>query len=78
MCLGELVQVTAVDDSGLQARDGRRTVRVCALTLDAPAQVGDWLLVHAGFALARIDAAEAAAALLLREHDITTTAREPT
>ena len=31
--------------------------------LDEPLEVGDWVLVHVGFALAKIDADEAAATL---------------
>ena len=33
------------------------------LMLDEPLEVGDWVLVHVGFALAKIDADEAAATL---------------
>ncbi len=73
MCLGELLRVTAVDADGLAAEDGRRTVRVSAVTLDEPVEVGDWLLVHAGFALARLDPAEAATARRLRGDDWVTT-----
>ncbi|WP_372592630.1 HypC/HybG/HupF family hydrogenase formation chaperone [Actinotalea sp.] len=71
MCLGELVQVTAVDAEGLWADDRGRTVRVSALTLDATPEVGQWLLVHAGFALARLEPEEAATARGLRGDDET-------
>lgn len=76
MCLGEVVQVTAVDDAGLEVVDGRRTLRVSALTLETPAQVGDWLVVHAGLALARLDPAEAADARRLRGLDPVPTSKE--
>ncbi len=67
MCLGIPGQVVAVVDpdqhlvtvdvSGVQ-----RTISVRLLS-DIGLGVGDWVLVHVGFALARIDEAEAAATL---------------
>jgi hydrogenase expression/formation protein HypC len=65
MCLGipgQLVEqpvdgVSRVDVSGV-----RRTVSV-AFTPEAG--LGDWVLIHVGFALARIDEAEAQATLAL-------------
>jgi hydrogenase expression/formation protein HypC len=44
----------------------RRTVNIGLLdTGDGGAQPGDWVLIHVGFALSRIDEAEAAATLQL-------------
>jgi hydrogenase expression/formation protein HypC len=44
----------------------RRTVNVGLLDTDeAGAQPGDWVLIHVGFALSRIDEEEAAATLRL-------------
>lgn len=55
MCLGELAQVVEVSDPGtVRARVGDRIVNVSLLTLDGPVAAGDWLQVHAGFALARL------------------------
>ena len=55
MCLGELAQVVDVTDARtVRARVGDRVVSVSLLTLDGPVAVGDWLQVHAGFALARL------------------------
>ena len=63
MCLGipgQIVEVGAdrpdlatVDIAGV-----RREIDV-SLLLDEPVAAGDWVLVHVGFALSRIDAEEA-------------------
>jgi hydrogenase expression/formation protein HypC len=45
----------------LDVAGGRRTVNVAML--EAPPALGDWLVVHAGFALQRVDEAEAERAL---------------
>jgi len=69
MCLGipgqvvELVdpvnQIATVDVSGV-----RRDVNVGLLALEGqPVAPGEWVLIHVGFALARIDEAEAAVTL---------------
>ncbi len=71
MCLGipgqivELVdepnQIAKVDVSGV-----RRNVNVGLLAFEGEHVVpGDWVLIHVGFALARIDERDAAAALEL-------------
>ena len=47
---------------------GRRVVNItCVVSEDRPASacIGDWVLVHVGFAMSRIDEAEAAATLAL-------------
>lgn len=69
MCLGipgELVELPE-DDSDLalvSVAGVRRRVNVGLLTEEKePLVVGDWILIHVGFALARIDEEEAAAAL---------------
>lgn len=70
MCLGELAEVTRVTGPARAAvRVGARTVIVSLLTLpdNAPVAPGDWLLVHAGFALARLTPHEAADAQEIRE-----------
>ncbi len=66
MCLGIPGQIVEISDPAqLRAKvdvDGvRREVSVALLGLDGPegAQVGDWVLVHVGFAMAKIDEAEA-------------------
>ncbi len=66
MCLGIPGQIVAISDpAALRAKvdvDGvRREISVALIGLDGPegARVGDWVLVHVGFAMARIDEAEA-------------------
>jgi hydrogenase expression/formation protein HypC len=71
MCLAIPGRITAVVDS--ERRLARvdvagvvRTINVGLLDSDgAGAQVGDWVLVHVGFALSRIDEEEAASTLAL-------------
>lgn len=65
VCLAIPTQVTAVEGQvatvnvqGVQAR-----VRLDAL--GEPVQVGDWLLVHAGFAIRKLDPADAQETLAL-------------
>ena len=46
----------------------RRTVNVALLDTDErPVRAGDWVLIHVGFALSRIDEREARATLALLE-----------
>jgi len=68
MCLGVPMQVVSVgDDSAIAEIDGVRR-EASLLMLSEPVAVGEYLLVHAGFAIARIDADEAEATLrLMRE-----------
>lgn len=69
MCLSELGRVVAVDPERRSATvdaDGR-VVRVSTVTLgldEPPPALGDWLVVHTGFAVERLD--EAAARDILR------------
>jgi len=73
MCLaipGQVVEITdaanrlaKVDVAGVQ-----RTVNVGLLDADgAGAEPGDWVLIHVGFALSKVDEDEAAATLRLLE-----------
>ena len=71
MCLGIPGQIVAIDDPATQmgvvdVSGVRRKVNLACVVDEAhpiDACVGDWVLVHVGFAMARIDAAEAAATL---------------
>jgi hydrogenase expression/formation protein HypC len=73
MCLGipgEIVEIlpdqpdlAKVDVSGV-----RRAINIGLITDEEP-RVGDWILIHVGFALAKIDEAEAQAALQML-HDM--------
>lgn len=79
MCLGEIGRVRelradarAVEGLGGMAGweavvdVGPRTLPVSLVTLDVPVAVGDWVVVHAGLALARLEEEQARTALALR------------
>jgi hydrogenase expression/formation protein HypC len=71
MCLGIPGQIVAISDAanalGIVNVSGikREINLVCIVSGDHPIEacVGDWVLVHVGFAMSRIDVAEAAATL---------------
>jgi hydrogenase expression/formation protein HypC len=75
MCLaipGRIIEM--VDEANRLARVDvagvRRTVNVGLLEAEAGgdgARVGDWVLIHVGFAISRVDEEEAAATLALLE-----------
>ena len=68
MCLGVVCQAVEVPDGeSALVLAGRRELVVSLLTLDEPVAPGDWLMVHAGFALARLTEQQAEEALALRE-----------
>lgn len=64
MCLGipgQIVEIHPADTDLATVDIGgvRRTIEV-GLLADEPLTPGDWVLIHVGFALSRIDEAEAA------------------
>ncbi|MDQ3612530.1 MAG: HypC/HybG/HupF family hydrogenase formation chaperone [Actinomycetota bacterium] len=66
MCLGIPGQIVEISDVAqlrvkVDVEGVRREVSVALIGLDGPdaAQVGDWVLVHVGFAMAKIDESEA-------------------
>jgi hydrogenase expression/formation protein HypC len=71
MCLGipgEVIEISPdhsdlakVDVSGV-----KRLINIALLSEDPP-QPGEWVLIHVGFALSKIDEAEAAAAMQFLE-----------
>jgi hydrogenase expression/formation protein HypC len=67
MCLGipgELIEaVPGQPDLARVDVNGVRRVINISLLADQPPRPGDWVLIHVGFALARIDEQEAASAL---------------
>jgi len=71
MCLAIPSQIVELLDNGMaRARVGNSEtyVTTCVSLLPEPAQVGDYMIVHAGFAMHRLDPAEAEASLgLLRD-----------
>ena len=60
MCLAYPVQVIAVEPDRTATVSWRgRSERISLLATDDPVAPGDWLLVHSGVALARLDAEDA-------------------
>lgn len=67
MCLGVPAEIVAFDE----AESGRAKVSLSGvermistdLLMDEDVKVGDWVLVHVGFAMSKIDAVEAATTL---------------
>jgi hydrogenase expression/formation protein HypC len=67
MCLGLPCELLALGPEGSAVvRSGRRTLGVSLMTLPEPVSVGDWVLVHSGYALARLTRQEALDALSVR------------
>ena len=60
MCLGIPAQLVALGPDGLATAEVSGVRREVSTALVPEARTGDWVLVHVGFALARIDATEAA------------------
>jgi hydrogenase expression/formation protein HypC len=69
MCIGIPTQLTAIDDNnGWINIDGcRKKIRLDLI--DSP-QVGDYVIVHAGFAIHKVDEQEALASLKLLHGNI--------
>ena len=71
MCLGIPAQIVHIDDAErmlatVEVGGVRRQVNIMCIVDDQhppDSCVGDWVLLHVGFALSRIDAAEAAETL---------------
>ena len=67
MCLGELCEILELGPGATAvARTDARTQTISLMTLDETVAPGDWVVVHSGFALARLDPDEADEALTLR------------
>jgi hydrogenase expression/formation protein HypC len=67
MCLGELAEVVGLDGERAEvATSGGRRTTVSLMVLAEPVAVGDWVVVHAGFALERVSPAEAQEAERIR------------
>ena len=68
MCLAIPAKIVELLDNGMaRARVGNSETYLTASValLPEPAQLGDYMIVHAGFALHRLDPSEAEATLLL-------------
>ena len=68
MCVGVPMQIIAIADDTARTEFNGVQQQASLMTLDEPVTVGDFVIVHAGFAIARLDPAEAAETLrLMRE-----------
>jgi hydrogenase expression/formation protein HypC len=65
MCLGIPGQLVEQPVDGLARVDVSGVRRTVSVAFTPEAGLGDWVLIHVGFALARIDEAEAQATLAL-------------
>lgn len=65
MCLGIPGRILAREEEQLARVDFGGVRRTVSIAFTPEAHVGDWVLVHVGFALATIDEAEAQATLRL-------------
>ncbi len=68
MCLAIPAEIIQITDDMATVRVGEALRKASLLLLPEPAQLGDYVIVHAGFALHKVDPAEAQESLrLLRE-----------
>jgi len=68
MCLAIPAEIIQISDDMATVRVGEALRKASLLLLPEPAQLGDYVIVHAGFALHKVDPVEAQESLrLLRE-----------
>jgi hydrogenase expression/formation protein HypC len=68
MCLAIPAEVVQIEDEMATVRIGDALRKASLMLLPEPAQLGDYLIIHAGFALHKVDPQEAQESLrLLRE-----------
>lgn len=65
MCLAVPMRIERLKDNGMAEVSALGAVRDAALDLTPQAQVGDYVLVHAGFAIEIVDAEYAAESIAL-------------
>jgi hydrogenase expression/formation protein HypC len=67
MCLAIPAQIVEIGDAeaGLATAEIAGVRRSVSIALCPEAELGDWVLIHVGFALSKVDEAEAHATLLL-------------
>ncbi len=58
MCLAIPMEITSIEDNVAQVEIGGVKNQVRLDIIDEPPQVGDFVIVHAGFALRRLDRQE--------------------
>jgi hydrogenase expression/formation protein HypC len=68
MCLGVPMQILEINDDMVVAEIDGVQREASLMMLGDPVEVGDYVIVHAGFAISRIDPAEAEETLrIMRE-----------
>ena len=65
MCLAVPSKIGAIDENGMAQVSVLGVERACSLRLTPDAQVGDYVLVHAGFAIQRVEEQDARETLSL-------------
>lgn len=65
MCLAVPSQVVSIDENRMAVVSVMGVERPCSLRLTPDAQVGDYVLVHAGFAIQRVEEQDARETLRL-------------
>lgn len=65
MCLAVPSKIVSVDDLGIATVSVMGVERTCSLRLTPDAKVGDYVLVHAGFAIQRVEEQDARETLRL-------------
>ncbi len=59
MCLGIPMQIKSIDGMDIVAETDGVKREASLMILDAEVQVGDYVIVHAGFAISKLDEKEA-------------------
>ena len=61
MCLAVPAEIIAIEDQIATCRvgEGNTTVTASLMVLDEEINIGDYLIIHAGFAIRKLDAVEA-------------------
>ncbi|MDR3640586.1 MAG: HypC/HybG/HupF family hydrogenase formation chaperone [Humidesulfovibrio sp.] len=61
MCLAVPAEVISIEDQVAACRvgEGETTVTASLMVLDEEIKIGDFLIIHAGFAIRKLDAVEA-------------------
>lgn len=61
MCLAVPIEIVEIEDDMATGRvgEGDTTIQASLMLLDEAVVAGDWIIVHAGFALRKLDPVEA-------------------
>lgn len=71
MCLSIPSQITQIDELNIATVDTMGVLRqVCLDLMNEPVSIGDYVLIHVGFAMTKMDEADALASLALYQQMI--------